>query len=122
MKISNSISTDKIEEFVDGMIQNKSINFTMIPDYIEKKLYVNVFSIVLNILDMLLDSVNVEIMGHKITIDIASNETETKFEERGEDNDIESQHLIDNYNRMHPVTSEDELSSSTSAEFNRYNC
>ena len=80
MKISNSISSEQIETFVDEMMQNKSINFSMIPDYIEKN-YINVFSIVLNILDSLLDSVSIQIMGHKISIDIQANKTENESSE-----------------------------------------
>ena len=137
MKISNSISSEQIETFVDEMMQNKSINFSMIPDYIEKKLYVNVFSIVLNILDSLLDSVSIQIMGHKISIDIEANKPDNESgetmrsisevdleaqEELGSSNLQQS--LIDDFNRLHPVTSDGGLSissfSDTSAEFNKY--
>ena len=138
MKISSSISSEQIETFVDEMMQNKSINFSMIPDYIEKKLYVNVFSIVLNILDSLLDSISIQIMGHKISIDIEANKrsnessetlrsiSEIDLESQEEDLGSNSlqQSLIDDFNRLHPVTSDGGLSTSsysdTSAEFNKY--
>lgn len=137
MKLSNSISLEKIEMFVDEMMENKSINFTMIPDYIEKKLYINVFSIVLNILDSLLDSVSVQIMGHKISIDIEANRDENELGEQLRsisEIDLESQDdvgssnlqqsLIDDFNKLHPVTSDGGLSTSsysdTSGEFNKY--
>ena len=135
MKISGSISSDHIEKFADEMMKNKSINFSMIPDYIEKKLYVNVFSIVLNILDSLLDSVSVHIMGHKISIDIEANKDEVPLNEQLRsisEVDLESQidvapnelqqSLIDDFNRLHPVTSDGGMSTSSysdiSAEFN----
>ena len=44
-KISESFSEEKIDEFVDKLLKNQSINMSLMPDYIEKQLYKNVFSI-----------------------------------------------------------------------------
>ena len=136
MKISNSISSEQIELFVDGLMKNKSINFSMIPDYIEKKLYTNVFTIVLNILDTILDSVNIEIMGHKIIVDITpknepisnvsvpEKDLEAQNGETLEDmsSELQSQ-LLEDFNKLHPVTSDGGLSSVSGdayGEFNKY--
>lgn len=70
-KISESFSEDKIDAFVDKLLENQSINMSLMPDYIEKQLYKNVFSICLGILDTVLDTVKIEFMGHKIVIDLS---------------------------------------------------
>ena len=76
-KIGESFSDQQIDEFVDKLLANNSINMSLMPDYIEKKLYKNVFSICLGILDTLLDTVKIEFMGHKIVIDLAADTADT---------------------------------------------
>jgi len=77
-KISENFSEQQIDEFVDKLLANSSINMSLMPDYIEKKLYKNVFSICLGILDTVLDTVSIEFLGHKIVVDLAPNTHETE--------------------------------------------
>ena len=46
----NNIDDVKIEEFVDKLLEQDSINFTLIPDEIEKLLYQNMIKLVLSII------------------------------------------------------------------------
>lgn len=67
--ISN-LSQEKIEKFVDNMLKNPDINIKHFPDVIERKIYINIFRLILSMLDEFLDNTKIEIMGHKIEFDL----------------------------------------------------
>ena len=46
----NNIDDKKIEELVDKILKHDSINFTLIPDEIEKQLYQNMIKLVLSVI------------------------------------------------------------------------
>lgn len=51
----NNINDEKINEIVEKILKNDSINFTLIPDEIEKRIYHNVIKLVLSIVKDRLD-------------------------------------------------------------------
>ncbi len=69
-----SISKHKIEEFVDKMLKDPNVNIGYIPDFAERKIYINIFGIILGLMDNLIDTTKVEFMGHKITFDLSNSE------------------------------------------------
>lgn len=69
-----SISKHNIELFVDNMLKDPDINIGVLPDVIERKIYINMFKIMLGILDNLLDSTKIEFMGHEIAFDLKSHQ------------------------------------------------
>ena len=70
------ISKMKIEEFVDNMLLRDATNIKYLPDFVEKKIYVNVFSMLLGLLEHLSETSSVEVLGHKIVFGLVSDESE----------------------------------------------
>lgn len=68
---STSICSRKsIEEFVNQLLKDEDINIGLLPDCIEKKIYLNVFTLLVNLLDKLLSTSEIRLLNHKITFDI----------------------------------------------------
>lgn len=70
----SDVSRLKIEEFVDKMLEDENVNIKYLPDFVEKKIYINVFNLVLGLLDNLMDSTKIEFMGHHIKLDLQSSD------------------------------------------------
>lgn len=66
------ISRENIMEWVDKQLDDPANNIGFIPDKIERQLKAQIFGTVLNMLDFILETTKVEIMGHQITFDIGS--------------------------------------------------
>ena len=76
---SNSENTESVAQFeqkmqesvkklVDDMLENDSINSTMIPDYIERKIYTNVFTILIGIMKEIIDDTSINILNQNIKL------------------------------------------------------
>ena len=52
---------------VDNMLKNDSVNSIMIPDYIEKKIYTNVFTILIGIMKEILEDTKINIFNQNIS-------------------------------------------------------
>lgn len=66
----NELSQLRIEEMVEELLANQNINIKYFPDWVEKQLYRNVISLVMNLMDSVLDQTNIDFMGHQITFDL----------------------------------------------------
>lgn len=64
------LSKDRIEEFVEELVSDENVNIGYLPDFVEKQIYRNVFTMLIGLLDNVIDSTNIEFMGHEITFDI----------------------------------------------------
>ena len=64
-------SNDIIKDFVNDLITSEHVNIKYLPDFVEEKIYKNIFNISLGIIDKLLENINVEIIGHRITFDLS---------------------------------------------------
>lgn len=62
-----------IERYVDEMLGNQRINFFLIPDYVEKKIYVNMFCIILRLVKHVLKSSNMYLLNHRIRFSLEPN-------------------------------------------------
>jgi hypothetical protein len=69
-QFEKTLSKKKILEFVEILLKDKNINIGYLPDYVEKQIYLNIFTILIGIVEHSLKSVKVEIMGHKLDISI----------------------------------------------------
>ena len=63
-----------VEEFVDDMLKDVDVNIKGLPDFIEKKIYTNVLTILIGILSKVLTTTSVEVLNHKIKFDIVPKE------------------------------------------------
>lgn len=64
----NPISKEKIELFVDNLLKNENINITIIPDSLEKKMYVNILTILLQLINESLKNIKITILDHTLSI------------------------------------------------------
>jgi len=69
-----NISKQKISEFVNNILKDEAINIKYFPDWVERKLYNNIFTILINLLDNLLEGTNINFLGHQLTFDIKPKE------------------------------------------------
>ena len=65
---------NSIENYVDEMLEDEEIN-SVIPDYIEKKLYKNVFTLVLKLMKNFTDSASISFLDQEITFNLKSKST-----------------------------------------------
>ena len=61
-KLKNSV-----KNLVDNVLKNDSINSSLIPDYIERKLYENVFTIFINLLKEMAENTNINLLNQNIS-------------------------------------------------------
>ena len=77
------ISHDKIDKFVEEMMLNKNINIGYLPDYVEKQIYKNIFSYMMNMFKEIILNSKIQVVGHEITISIKPiNEINEKIEHK----------------------------------------
>lgn len=67
---TDQINTDAIAKFVDDLLKDDNINLTLVPDSIEKRVYMRLFVMVLSGIKEGLEEVHLDIMGHRITLHI----------------------------------------------------
>ena len=72
----SKLSEHKIDEFVEEILKNKDINIGYFPDYVEKRIYKNIFTILINLLDNIVDTTSVKLLGHEIKFDFTPQQTE----------------------------------------------
>lgn len=64
--IKQKVSKERIQEFVTKMLENPEVNIGFLPDVAEKKIYENVLTMLLNIVNESVDTVSIEFMGHRV--------------------------------------------------------
>jgi hypothetical protein len=66
------VSREKVDEIVEGFMQNNSVNSALLPDFIERAIYTNVVTLVLGIAEEVLEGTSIEILGHRVELSIRS--------------------------------------------------
>lgn len=64
----SEISIKQMDMFVEKLLNDKNVNIKYLPDFVEKQLYRNVFTILLGLIENLVDSVEIQLMGHRISM------------------------------------------------------
>ena len=75
--LKTPVNKEKIAQFVEHMLENPDINIYGFPDAIEKQIYRNVFSMLLNVLDYTLETTNIQLLGHKIVFELEPVDSES---------------------------------------------
>lgn len=65
------LSQQKIDEFVEKLLSDKNVNIGYFPDFVERKLYKNIFTLLLGILDNTLATTSINFMGHQLMLTMA---------------------------------------------------
>lgn len=66
-KLKNSI-----EKLVSEMLKNENVNSSYIPDYVEKKIYTNVFTLLIGMMKEILEDTSINVLNQKISFTMAS--------------------------------------------------
>jgi len=62
----NLLSKQKIQQFVNKLLEDENVNIRYLPDVVEKQIYTNVLTIVMELLEHLVEDLNISFMGHNI--------------------------------------------------------
>ena len=60
----------QIENIVDNMLADSNINIQYLPDTVERKLYINIFKIMINVINNTHQKSNIELLGEDLSIKI----------------------------------------------------
>jgi hypothetical protein len=69
-KLSTELSRKRIDAVVEQLLADPEVNIKYFPDGIERQIYRNIFTIMINLLDNLVDTTNIKFMGHKLVFDL----------------------------------------------------
>ena len=61
-----------ITKFVDNILKNDNINSALIPDYIERQIYTNVFTVFVSLIKEILEDTNINIFNQTIKFKMES--------------------------------------------------
>lgn len=60
------LSEDQIKIFVDELLKDQDVNISVLPDWAERRIYQNVFTILIGLLKKTVETSSLEFMGHKV--------------------------------------------------------
>jgi hypothetical protein len=68
------LSKARIRQYVDNMLKDEDINISWMPDYVEKQIYRNVFTMLISLMENLFETSGVKLIGHRLTFHLEPNE------------------------------------------------
>lgn len=69
-KNPREISHNNVNNIVDKILENTEINIKYFPDWVEEKLYRNILTMSMSLVEEILNTSKICIMGHAITLDV----------------------------------------------------
>jgi hypothetical protein len=69
------LSKKQVKIFVDNILKKESVNVGVIPDFVEKKIYQNIFNTLISLVDSVLENTKIIIMGHEVTLDLVAKDS-----------------------------------------------
>ena len=64
------LSEEQIKQFVEELLTDDNINIGYLPDWVERKLYINIFNILIGLLKKTVKSTSIKFIGHQIYLDM----------------------------------------------------
>jgi hypothetical protein len=68
LKENSGIDEAILEQVADRLLQNSAINYTAVPDYVERQIYGNCLKLVFRLLDTLANTFCINICGHELRV------------------------------------------------------
>jgi hypothetical protein len=68
---TTNVSEDRIREVVNRFLENEEVNIGFVPDAVERRIYINVIKILLNLAQEMSKDASVSFLGHEITFTLA---------------------------------------------------
>lgn len=62
----DKLSEDQIKIFVEELLKDQDVNIGVIPDWAERRIYENVFTMLIGLIRKTVDTSSVKFMGHKV--------------------------------------------------------
>jgi hypothetical protein len=72
------LSRAKVDEFVEKLLQDDSVNISYLPDWVERKLYKNILNLILGLLDNTFNTTSIKLLGHLLTFNIVPDQSQTR--------------------------------------------
>ncbi len=69
---NTAINQESLEKYIDSLLADKDTNIKLLPDFVERKIYSNVFSILLRLMDDTLENTSISFLGHRIVFDVVN--------------------------------------------------
>jgi hypothetical protein len=76
--IASNISQEQIDIFVERLLNDSNVNIKYLPDFVERQLYRNMFTIFLGVIQNLSDTTEIKFLGHKMTLHMIPDDTPAK--------------------------------------------
>lgn len=73
---TTEINKESLEKYIDSLLADKNTNIKFLPDFVERKIYSNVFSILLRLMDDTLENTSISFLGHRIVFDVVNSSSE----------------------------------------------
>jgi len=73
---NTAINQESLEKYIDSLLADKDTNIKLLPDFVERKIYSNVFSILLRLMDDTLENTSISFLGHRIVFDVVNSGSE----------------------------------------------
>jgi hypothetical protein len=67
-ELLKDLSVKRINTFVDQLLSDKNINITYLPDFVEKQIYSNIFTILIALIDNSTKDITIQFLGHQAKI------------------------------------------------------
>lgn len=68
VKEKESVKSVDVEQYIDELLQDESINIQYLPDIIERQLYRNVLGLTVNLLRKISQDTSLNVLGHSIRL------------------------------------------------------
>jgi len=68
--VPTAINPEALGRYIDALLADKATNIGFLPDFVERKIYANVFSILLRLIDDTLEKSEISFLGHRIVFDV----------------------------------------------------
>jgi len=69
----SKLSQEQIDQFVEGLLNDENVNIKYLPDYVERQLYRNMFTILLEVIKHTTNTAEIKFLGHTMTFVITPN-------------------------------------------------
>jgi len=92
LHMQKDVDENLLEDVANQLLANQAINQPLIPDYIERQLYVNCLKIIFRILNMLAASCRITFCGHDLTLNLSKAIDGNTFLEAAQSTRLKSSH------------------------------
>jgi hypothetical protein len=65
-----TLSKERVNEFVEKLLADESVNISYLPDFVEKQIYKNTLNLLIGLLNNTLNTASLNIIGHQLTFSI----------------------------------------------------